>query len=268
MNRLTESIILGIIQGATEFLPVSSSGHLVVIPALFHLNPPNLAFTMGLHAGTLLSLLVYFYREVWGLLKGVFSIFKSRRTQEEQFYLRLFVLIIIAVIPAGIAGVLLSDKVDLLFSNPRTVSYLFFITAILLIIGSILSEKSRKTLENITALDALIVGVFQILALPPGISRSGSTITGGIVSGMDRESASKFSFLVAIPVIFGASLLEVRKMNFSGFTVTDLFVGSLVSFVVGLISLWIFFPLIKKTKFYVFSIYCIILGTLGLILLK
>lgn len=268
MNRLAESIILGAIQGATEFLPVSSSGHLIVIPALFNLNPPNLAFTMGLHVGTLFSLLVYFHKDVWGLLKGIFSIFKKYREPEEQFNLKLLTMIVIAAIPAGIAGVLLSDKIDLMFSNPRIVSYLFFVTAILLIISSVLSDRSKKTLRNITILDAIIVGIFQILALPPGISRSGTTITGGIVSGLDRESASKFSFLVAIPVILGASFLEVKSMSFAGFTIADLFVGFIVSFIVGLISLLIFFPFIKRTKFYVFAIYCIVLGTAGLIFFK
>jgi len=268
MDALRESVLLGIIQGATEFLPVSSSGHLVLIPALLRLPLPNLAFTMGLHAGTLLSLLAYFYREIIGLVKGVFSVFKREKSAEEEFYLRLFGLIIIAVIPAGIAGVLLSDRVDLLFSNPRTVSYLFFITAAFLILSSILSDKSKKTFKNINALDAVIVGIFQILALPPGISRSGTTITGGIVSGLDRESASKFSFLVAIPVIFGATVLEAGKGNFAGFTITDLLAGFVVSFIIGLISLWIFFPLVKKTKFYVFAIYCIILGVIGLIFIK
>ncbi|BAL80999.1 undecaprenyl-diphosphate phosphatase [Caldisericum exile] len=268
MNGLKEAVILGIIQGATEFLPVSSSGHLVVIPALFHLQMPNLPFTMGLHAGTLLALIVYFYREVLGLFKGFFAIFKVKRNSEEEFYLKLLLMIVVAVIPAGIAGVLLSKKVDQLFSNPKAVSYMFLITGIFLVISSVFSDKARKSIKEMGITDALIVGIFQIFALPPGVSRSGSTITGGIISELNRESASKFSFLVAIPVILGAALLEVRSSSLIGFTFKDLAVGFIVSFIVGLLSLLAFFPLIKKTKFYVFAVYCFVIGIIGIFIFK
>jgi len=266
--KILESIFLGIIQGATEFLPVSSSGHLVVIPALLGLQLPNLAFTMGLHFGTLLALIAYFFSDVYKLVKGFFSIFSKNKTEEDLFYIRLLLLIIIAVIPAGIAGVLLSKKVDTLFSNPKTVSYLFFVTAFFMFLSSILSKRATKTIKDITFLDALIVGIFQIFALPPGISRSGSTITGGIVSSIKKEDASRFSFLVAIPVILGASLLELKGGNFASFSLLDVIVGMITSFIVGLISLKIFFPLIKKTSFYVFAIYCVVIGFIGLIFLK
>ncbi|MGC9100005.1 MAG: undecaprenyl-diphosphate phosphatase [Caldisericum sp.] len=268
MNGLKEAVILGIIQGATEFLPISSSGHLVLVSALFNLKIPNLSFTLGLHAGTLLSLIVYFYREVIGLLKGFITVFKQKKTEEEKFYQRLLLMIIIAVIPAGIAGVLFSKRVDLLFQDPKKVSYLFFITAAFLVLASILSNKNKRTLKDINQIDAIIVGIFQIFALPPGISRSGSTITGGIISGLDKDSASKFSFLIAIPVILGATLLEVRGNVLGTFTLLDLLIGILVSFIAGLISLWIFFPLIKKTNFYVFAGYCIFIGLFGLIFIK
>lgn len=268
MNGLKEAIILGIIQGATEFLPVSSSGHLVLIPAFFNLPLPNLVFSLGLHLGTVFSLIVYFHKDVIGLIKGALSVFKKNKNVSEVFYLRLLGMIIVAMIPAGIAGVLLSKKVDNLFSSPKSVSLMFFVTAIFLIIASILSDKAKKDIEKITVVDAIIVGIFQIFALPPGISRSGSTITGGVVSRMDRESASRFSFLVAIPVILGAAILEVRGSKLVGFTFLDLILGFLIAFIVGLISLLIFFPLIKKTKFYVFAIYCVLIGTIGLIFLK
>ena len=265
MNGIKESILLGIIQGATEFLPVSSSGHLVLIPALLNLPLPNLSFTMGLHLGTFFSLIVYFFKDILNLFKGFFSIFKKERSSEEVFNLKLLGFIIVAVIPASIFGVIFSDQVDLLFSSPKTVSYLFLITAFFLFLASFFSNRSTREFTEINVKDAVSVGIFQIISLLPGVSRSGSTITGGVVSGLKQEDASKFSFLVAIPIILGSSLLEISSGSFGAFTVGNLLIGFFVSFVVGLISLFVFFPLIRKTKFYIFAIYCLILSIFGIL---
>lgn len=263
-----EVIFLGVVQGATEFLPVSSSGHLVLLPALLGITVPNLAFTMGLHLGTLLALLFYFWNDVKGILKGLFSFYKKDRQKENKFYINLLILIIVAAIPAGIVGFLFADKVDLLFSTPKTVSYLFFITAIFLFLASYLSKRANKSIQDMTLKDAIIVGIFQVFALLPGVSRSGSTITGGIVSSVNKEEAARFSFLLSIPVIAGAALLELVKANFSTFTPTELIFGVVVSFISGLIALRIFFPIIKKTSFYIFAIYCVVIGVIGIIFTK
>ena len=265
MNGIKESILLGIIQGATEFLPVSSSGHLVLIPALLNLPLPNLSFTMGLHLGTFFSLIVYFFKDILNLFKGFFSIFKKERSSEEVFNLKLLGFIIVAVIPASIFGVIFSEQVDILFSSPKTVSYLFLITAFFLFLASFLSNRSMRDLREINIKDAVSVGIFQIISLLPGVSRSGSTITGGVVSGLKQEDASKFSFLVAIPIILGSSVFEISGGTFGAFSATDLFVGFFVSFAAGLASLFVFFPLIRKTKFYIFAIYCLILSIFGIL---
>ncbi|MEF3244751.1 MAG: undecaprenyl-diphosphatase UppP [Caldisericaceae bacterium] len=267
MNFL-EVVFLGVVQGATEFLPISSSGHLVLLPALLRIPIPNLAFTMGLHVGTLLAVLIYFWNDLKGILKGIFSFYKKDKSEEGKYYLNLFILIVVATIPAGIVGFLFADKVDLLFYSPRTVSYLFFITAAFLFLASYLAKKANKSIQNMTLKDAIIVGIFQVIALLPGVSRSGTTITGGIVSSVNKEESSRFSFLLSIPVIAGAALLELVKADFSIFTPTELLVGIVVSFISGLIALKIFFPIIKKTSFYTFAVYCVIIGLIGIIFTK
>lgn len=262
------SVVLGIIQGATEFLPVSSSGHLVVIPALLGWVPPTLSFTMGLHAGTLLAVIVYYIKDVIKLFRGIFSLFKKIRTPEEKFYLRLTIYIIIAMIPAGIAGVLFSKKVELAFASPHTVSILFFVTAFILILASFKFTNDPIELRRMSVKNALIVGLMQIVSLLPGVSRSGSTIAGGVYSGMNKDDAARFSFLLSIPMIFGASLFEAKDMlnsSVAGGSKIELLIGMAVAFIVGLLSIRLFFTLMRKTKFYVFAIYCIVLGVIGLI---
>lgn len=265
---LFRAVVLGIIQGATEFLPVSSSGHLVVIPALLGWATPTLSFTMGLHAGTLLSVIVYYIKDVIKLFKGIFSLFKRIRTPEEKFYLKLAIYIIIAMIPGGIVGVLFSKKVELAFASPHTVSILFFVTAFILILASFNFTNNAVDLRRMSAKNALIVGFMQIVSLLPGVSRSGSTIAGGIYSGMNKDDAARFSFLLSIPMIFGASLFEAKDMlnsSIAGVSRSELLIGMAVAFIVGILSIKLFFALIRKTKFYVFAIYCIVLGVIGLI---
>ena len=262
------AIILGVIQGGTEFLPVSSSGHLVLIPALLGWQTPTLSFTMGLHMGTFFAVLFYYFKDVIKLVKGFLSIFKKVRTPEEIFYLRLLVYIIIAAIPAGIMGVIFSKKVEQLFSSPHQVSWLFFLTAFILFLASFDFSKEQTSLRNISLKNSISVGLMQIVSLLPGVSRSGSTIAGGVYSGMKREDAARFSFLLSIPIIFGAGIFELRDMlnaSVSGVSNVELLIGFLVAFIVGLLSIKLFFSLIKKTRFYVFAIYCVIISIIGLI---
>ncbi|MGB9694582.1 MAG: undecaprenyl-diphosphatase UppP [Caldisericaceae bacterium] len=263
------AIVLGIIQGATEFLPVSSSGHLVVIPAILGWGTPTLSFTMGLHVGTLLAVILYYIKDVIRLFKGIFSIFKKVRTPEEEFYLKLAVYIIVAMIPAGLFGVILSKKVELAFSSPHTVSLLFFVTAAILLLANFDFVREPVSLSQMSLKNALVVGFMQIVSLLPGVSRSGSTIAGGVYSGMKKNDAARFSFLLSIPMIFGASLFEAKDMfnsTVAGVSATELFVGMVVAFIVGLLSIRFFFKLVQKTKFYVFATYCVVIGIVGLIL--
>ncbi len=266
--NIFRAIVLGIIQGATEFLPVSSSGNLVIYPAIFKWGTPTLSFVMALHMGTFFAVLIYYIKDVWRLIFAFFNTFKRNRTPEEQTYVRLFWMLFVALIPAGIVGVLFSDKIGDVFSKPHVVSIFLFITAGILILSSIDFRKKWDSIENINLKHALSVGFIQTAALFPGISRSGSTIAGGVFSGLNREDAARFSFLLSIPTIGGAGLLEIKSaLNSSVSHVSHmaLFWGFAASFIVGFLSIGFFFKVIRKTKFYYFAIYCIVLGIIGLI---
>jgi undecaprenyl-diphosphatase len=260
--------ILGIIQGATEFLPVSSSGNLVIYPAMFKWGTPTLSFVMALHMGTFFAVFLYYIKDVWRLILAFFNTFKKNRNKEEDAYVRLFWMLFIALIPAGIVGILYADKIGDVFSEPHVVSIFLFITAAILILSSIDFRKKWDNIENVGLKHALSIGFIQIAALFPGISRSGSTIAGGVFSGLNREDAARFSFLLSIPTIGGAGLLEMKNaLNISISHVSHgaILAGFTASFVVGFLSIGFFFKVIKRTKFYYFAIYCILLGILGLI---
>ena len=267
MNIL-QSIVLGIIQGATEFLPVSSSGNLVIYPAIFKWGTPTLSFVMALHMGTFFAVFFYYIKDVWRLIIAFFNTFKKNRTPEENAYVRLFWMLFVALLPAGIVGVLYADKIGDVFSEPHIVSLFLFVTAAILILSSIDFRKKWDSIENVSLKHALSVGFLQIAALFPGISRSGSTIAGGVFAGLNREDAARFSFLLSIPTIGGAGLLEIKNAlnaSVSGVSHSAILAGFIASFIVGFLSIGFFFKVIKKTKFYYFAAYCILLGILGFI---
>jgi len=266
--ELFRLVLLGVIQGLTEFLPVSSSGHLALLPALFKFEVPTLALAMALHLGTLIAVVIYFYNDVISLIRSFFSIFKKERSPQEKKYLKLLILIIVAIIPAVIFGVLFSDKVDQTFSKPRIVSVLFIFNALLLFAAHFYSKKGDVSLERAGFKNATLVGLFQIFSLFPGISRSGSTISGGIFSKLRKEDSARFSFLISIPIVLGGALFEMKDL-FKGTSqnpsVIYIFVGFFVSFLVGLISIRLLFNMLKKSKLYFFAVYCLIIGIIGLI---
>ncbi|MCB9420572.1 MAG: undecaprenyl-diphosphatase UppP [Ardenticatenaceae bacterium] len=201
-----EAIILGIVQGATEFLPISSSGHLVLVPSIFHWPAASLPLVAIVHQGTLLAVLVYFRRDLGQIIKGVWQGLVQRRplaTPES----RLGWFIVAGSIPAGVAGLALESFFEEVFSDPPVAAAFLLVTAVFLITGERLMS-GRKLIENITLTDAMVVGIFQMFALFPGVSRSGSTITGGLLRGLNREAAARFSFLLGIPAILGAGLLS------------------------------------------------------------
>jgi len=266
--ELFRSVLLGVIQGLTEFLPVSSSGHLALLPTIFRIEAPTLALAMSLHLGTLIAVVIYFYKDVINLVQSFFSIFKKERNSKEKKYLKLLILILVAIIPAVIFGVLFSDKVDQTFSKPRIVSVLFILNALLLFSAHLYSEKGYVSLENAGFKNAVLVGLFQVFALLPGISRSGSTISGGIFSKLRKEDSARFSFLISVPVVLGGALFEMKdlfKGTSQNHSVIYIFVGFFVSFLVGLISIRLLFNMLKKSKLYFFAVYCLIIGIIGLI---
>lgn len=252
--EILEAIILGIVQGIGEFLPISSSGHLVIAGELLELatgvkknNEEKLLLNVVLHAGTLGSILVVYRKEIWEL-----------RVQP-----RVCVMLVLASIPAAILGFTMKKTFEEVFAEPFIAGVALFGTAGLLMLGQRL-EKSELNYEDLPLRNAFLIGLFQAAALIPGISRSGSTIAGGLMLGLQRKSAAAFSFLMAIPVIGGAVLVELKDV-FTGKTVVDspvaLVIGGIVSFAVGLACLRWMVSLIAKGKLHWFAYYCVAVGT-------
>jgi len=209
-----QAIIIAILQGATELFPVSSLGHAVVLPALLHWNIDQrshefLPFLVMLHVGTAVALLGYFWRDWWALFTGVIGIGGAHQVAESR---RVFLLIVVATIPAVILGFLLEKYVRGLFGSPLVAASFLVINGIMLLIGERIRGRARRDLSTLRPIDALIIGCWQCGALIPGISRSGATIVGGLTRGINHEGAAHFSFLIATPIILGATVLEVPKL--------------------------------------------------------
>ena len=207
---IIEAIIVGIIQGATEFLPISSSGHLVLLPEIFNMPNPDLTLIGLVHAGTLLAVLIYFRRDLWNIVTAVLRDL-SQRQPLASTDARLGWFIVVGSIPVAVIGLPLADFFEEIFSSPRAAAGFLLVTAVLLVLGERLLS-GHKTPAQMTWTDAIIIGLFQALALFPGVSRSGSTIVGGLVRGLDRPTAARFSFLLGIPAILGAGLQAILKI--------------------------------------------------------
>ncbi len=211
---MIEAIAVAVLQGATELFPVSSLGHAVVIPALLHWNfdqsgPAFLPFLVLLHLGTATALLLYFWRDWWNLAAGVLGLGDAGSVRAAR---RLLGLIIVATIPAVVVGGLLEHRLRALFGAPVIAAVFLCVNAGVLLWGERLRGSGRRPLTSLGVADALWIGVWQCGALIPGISRSGTTIVGGLLRGIDHEGAAHFSFLIATPIILGATVLEVPKL--------------------------------------------------------
>jgi len=260
-----QAIILGIVQGLTEFLPISSSGHLVLLPFFLNWKLPAkemFVFNVLVQVGTLVAVLVYFWKDLLSIISGFFTqLFKGTPFATQDA--RLGWLLIIATIPAGLAGILLQDLVEEVFSSPLFVGIALLITALLLVLGEKIGQKIGD-LQSVALPDALVMGLMQAFALFPGISRSGSTISGGMMRHLKRESAGKFSFLMSIPIMLAAGGLSTYKMvtevaDLASF-IPVMAAGFLTAMVVGYLSIrWLLKFLVNHSLIY-FAIYCSILG--------
>ena len=213
MNTI-QAVLIALLQGATELFPVSSLGHAVVVPALLAWKldqraPSFLPFLVMLHVGTAAALLLYFWRDWWALLLGVLGIGDAHRTGESR---RVLLLIVLATIPAVVTGFALEKLFRALFASPLIAAAFLAVNGLLLLFGERIRARGHRDLASLTAKDAVLIGFWQCLALIPGISRSGATIVGGLVRGIDHEASAHFSFLIATPVILGATVLEVPKL--------------------------------------------------------
>ena len=262
---LLQAIILGVVQGLTEFLPVSSSGHLVLGESLLKIKLTDISFEVFLHFGTLLAVTVYFRRKIWVMLKAVWLRVKIpyMRKESDQDW-RLFWLIIIGSIPAGILGVLFKDIIEKSFTSVIFVSCMLLVTGLILF----LTRFFHPVKEKLNFWDTLIVGCAQAIAILPGVSRSGSTISAGIFRRVEPGKAAEFSFLLSLPAVLGASLLKLKDVLSQGDASLDLktyLIGALVAFGVGYLSIRFLLQIIKKGKFQYFSYYCFAVGLLFLI---
>ena len=271
--ELLKSILLGIIQGLTEFLPVSSSGHLVLAQEIFGLSyneAENLAFDVFLHFGTLVAICVVFRKTVWGIIKAFFTSLKKLFTGKYRYstldrFEKMLLLMIISIIPL-FAVLLLKDKIDALFSSVLAVGISLIVTAGLLFVADMLTKKPRKTVEP-KPLHGLIIGLFQAVATVPGISRSGSTITGGLLCGLDKSFAVEFAFVMSIPAVLGANILEIFKVVKNGMETPFSYclIGAAVAAVVGVGAIKLVEFVSRKNKFVFFSIYCAAVGLFAVI---
>ena len=253
-----EAIVLGIIQGLTEFLPVSSSGHLELAKVVLgdtSVPEESLTFTVVLHFATALSTLVIFRKEIAEIFKGLFQF---KWNEEFKFSLK----IILSMFPAVIIGLLFEEQLESFFGGEIFfVGMMLFVTAILLLFA----DKAKSTNKEVSFWDAVIIGVSQAVAMLPGISRSGATISTSVLLGIDRTKAAKFSFLMVVPLIFGkiAKDLLSGDINFQSSEIIPVSAGFIAAFFAGLLACKWMIALVKKSKLYYFSIYCAIVGVIA-----
>jgi undecaprenyl-diphosphatase len=250
MISIFQAIVLGAVQGLTEFLPVSSSAHLILVPWLLRWEDPGLAFDVVLHLGTLLALLVYYWRE-W--LDMGMSLADGRPLPRRLLYL-----LIVASVPGAIIGILLEKQAETIFRSPILIACTLAVMGVALWVADWIGSKKRK-IEDIGLLDALLIGLSQALAIIPGVSRSGATITTSRLLGLERADAANFSFLMATPIIAGAGILEVRKLAHSGM-VAELGWGFVVSAVFGIAAIAGLLSFVRTRTYRPFAIYRIVLG--------
>lgn len=262
------TIILGIIQGLTEFIPVSSSGHLVILHDLLKFNfADNLGFDVSLHLGTLLALILFFRKEIIKYLKAFFgSLVKF--DLKENIDQKISWQILIATIPVLLVGYFFEDKISLLFRKPSSVAIMLILIGLLFFYIEKKSEKT-KDMNGLDWMSAIMIGIFQIFALVPGISRSGITIIAGMNSGLKRTEAAKFSFLLAIPAIFLASVKKFYDLYFAGINSNEIYLyvlGTIFSFVAGFLAIKYLLKFLEKYSLNWFGWYRIVLGIIILIL--
>lgn len=237
--------LLGIIQGLTEFLPVSSSGHLVLVQSLIpNFSQEGILFDTILHFGTIMAIFVFYFDKI-------------KKLTFEQIKI-----LTIATIPAVIVGFLLKDHIDTIFQNTVLVGVALIVTGLL----NIRTDMNRESAGKVSAKNGFIIGLFQAFAILPGISRSGSTIFGGTLVGINKEKAAEFSFLLSIPAVLGANLMEIIKAG-GGFVIQQQYiVGFICSFVAGLLCIKLLLKVLSANKLKYFGYYCILIGTISLLI--
>ena len=270
--ELLKVIIIGIVEGITEWLPVSSTGHIILVDEFVKFNETESfkeMFDVVIQLGAILAVVVIYFKRLWPLNRRE----DTGRIGWNKEKLILWAKILVACVPAGIIGILFDDKIDEIFFNPYVVSITLIVYGVAFILVEIYNRKRKFTVTEVAGItfkNALIIGVFQVLALIPGTSRSGATIIGAMLIGIDRTSAAEFTFFLAIPVMLGASLLKILKFlkdggGFTGTQAVYLGAGMAVAIVVSVVVIKFLMSFIKKHDFKPFGIYRIVLGIVVLL---
>jgi undecaprenyl-diphosphatase len=265
--EIIQAIVLGIVQGLTEFIPVSSSAHLVIVPWLLGWEHQSLLFDTVLHWGTLISILAVFWRNLWAIFVATLGSLARRSLADPNARLGWY--IVVGSIPAAVTGFLFKDFFEGLFGSPLAVGCFLLVTAALLTISELIARRRRPT-KDLTMMSwgqAIFIGLAQAVALAPGISRSGSTMAAGLSTGLRREEAARFSFLLGSPIFFGAALLQlIDSLETDTAEVVaqlpELIIGMVVSAVVGYLAITGLLNYLRSRSLYVFAVYCLVVGLL------
>ena len=268
---ILQAIFIGIVQGLTEFLPVSSSAHLIFAQEFLGVNQPGLAFDVLLHFGTLIAVISYFFKDILKMIKAFFlsivDIFKWRFKEgfKEDPYKKLAWMVIIATIPVGIVGIAFDTEIEAIFTSLTVPAVFLLITGLLLYISQRLNV-GNKDMKNSSIKEAILVGIGQAFAIIPGLSRSGTTIGSGLLIGFDKEFAAKFSFLLSIPAILGATVTQLKGIG-TGFdaNLIPYVLGFLAAIISGYLAISVLLKIIKEKNLDIFAFYCWIVGAIVLV---
>jgi undecaprenyl-diphosphatase len=267
-------LVIGAVQGLTEFVPISSSAHLIIVPFLLRWPIPDLAFDVAVHLGTALAVVVYFRRDLWRLVVGTLRTVARREDAEDRYHSRMVVLLAIGSIPAAIAGFFLEGLFEDLYTSEEDVDRIgaaivsveLLGTAILLVAADAVYRRKAKTardIRTISAWDAILVGVFQALAIFPGISRSGATIAAGLFRGLTREAAARFSFLLSLPAILGAAMISLPDVpadaDWGG-----MLLGAAAAAVTGFAAIAFLLRYLRTRNLWPFAVYCVVASVVTL----
>jgi len=261
---ILQAILLGLIQGAAEFLPVSSSGHLVIVPWLLGWDSPTLTFDTVVHLGTLIAVIVYFRQDIISLLRAWWDSVRARKIETAQA--RLAWLLIAASVPGALLGYLLDDWFEQMFSAPAIAAALLLVTGVLLVTSERLGKRERS-LDAMKWPDALWIGLAQALAIAPGLSRSGATISAGLFRGFERDEAARFSFLLGIPIIAGSAAFQLLKTasEISSGEALQLVLGFMAALISGYMFIHFLLNYVRTHSLRPFAYYCWAFGALALI---
>ncbi len=262
---IIKAIILGLVQGLAEFLPISSSGHLVIFADILNFQEEGIAFEVFVHFGTLLSIFVAFRKELAQMIIAPLAIWiKKSEDSNLKEYLRWDMFIVVATIPAALIGLTFKDLIEEAFANVLLVYFMLAITGFIMTLTPRLKSKATP----FSFVNTFVMGIAQAFAILPGISRSGSTIFAGLAQGIDREKAARFSFIMSIPAVFGAVLLKVKDVIDAGIdsgAMANYIVGTIVAFISGYYAIIWLLDIVKKGKLQWFGYYCFLVSAIGII---